>query len=457
MNDFCQRLSEWTISRTWAGMSVLAQQRSRHLLIDTIGCALGGRGHPAVEQASKVAESLFGSASPTSVGLGSGVRRSTLGSTLDSGSAIRALDLNDFYWGPGLGGHPSDIFAVALAVSEEADRSVTDLLCAVSAGYEFYTRLMDLMRAGDPPWAWDHTSACAPSSALICGILLDLDKEELTEAIAISIARSPVFSALRAGKISSVKAAAPALGEIDGLIATRLAQAGMTGPKDSVVGPRGLEAIILPGMDIEKILPEASHQERVLDITIKRFPCMGTGQSAAAAAIELRKRLDGNINLIASIDMDVSDSGIVRRQTSDIYRKPDRRETADHSFYAIFGMALADGKLEPSQFASRRWADSDVVSIIDKLKLHPTLPGEREGIFPARANAKLHDGRVLVIDMPYAPGHRLNPIDENAVTEKYRAFAYSKIGKTNAESILDRILDENKVTMVRDVMAFCTS
>ena len=414
MDDFCARLARWTLAQRWQDLSADAQERARHLLLDTIGCALGGRGHPAVSQSVSIAETVFdGRAIAT--GLGSGMRRSLLGAILDSGAAIRALDLNDFYWGPGLGGHPSDIFATGFAIAEETDSTIADLLNAVAAGYEFYTRLMDLMRAGDPPWAWDHTCACAPSAAIIAGLLLKLDEKQLAEALAISLARAPVFSALRAGKISSVKAAAPALGQIDGVLAVRLAQAGMTGPKEAVAGARGLEAIIVPGADIARILPPECAESRLLDITIKRFPCMGTGQAATATAVELRRCLNGEIDRIASIDMEVSDSGIVRRQTADIYRRPDRRETADHSFYAIFGMALADGKLEAAQFAAGRWMQPDVVSIVERLTLRPTLPGEAEGLFPARAHVTLLDGSKLTVDMPYAPGHRLNPIGEAGV------------------------------------------
>ncbi len=455
-DDFCARLADWALTQRWTRMSAQAQTRVRHLLVDTIGCALGGRPHPAVAQAASVAASLFG-AGGVATGLGSGRRQSSLGAILDSGAAIRALDLNDFYWGPGLGGHPSDIFATGFAAAEEADRPVADLLCAVATGYEFYTRLMDLMRAGDPPWAWDHTCACAPSAALICGLLYGLEAPQLTEALAIALARAPVFSALRAGKISSVKAAAPALGQIDGVLAVRLAQAGMTGPKDAVAGARGLEAIIVPGADIAHIVPQAGDAERVLDITVKRFPCMGTGQAATATAVELRRRLGGHVEAIKSIDMEVSDSGIVRRQTADVYRRPDRRETADHSFYAIFGMALADGKLEAAQFAARRWTDPDVVSIIERLTLRPTLPGESEGVFPARAHVSLLDGTTLVVDMPYAPGHRLNPIDEAGIAEKYLSFAAPAIGEDKAGRVLSLCLDRARDAPVREVLALCAS
>jgi 2-methylcitrate dehydratase len=457
MDDVCGRLADWVLNRRWNHISSPAQDKARHLLIDTLACALGGRRHPAVFQAASVAAHLSGNpmGGAVATGLGSGARLSTFGAILDSGAAIRALDLNDFYWGPGLGGHPSDIFAVGLAVAEEVDCRLSEMLCAVSAGYELYTRLMDLMRPGDPPWPWDHTSACGPAAALISGRLLGLDRTQLAEAFAIAAARAPVLSALRAGKISSSKAVAPALGEIDGLLATRLAQVGVTGPREVIAGPRGLEAIIVPGADLDHLIPLDSEHERVLDITIKRFPCMGTGQAATATAVELQRQLRGRTAEISAVELELSDSAIVRRQTADVYRRPDRRETADHSFYAIFGMALADGRLEPAQFAARRWADPDVVAIIDKLELIPDLPGADEGIFSAKASLALKDGTTLNVDTPYAPGHRLNPVSEHQLVEKFRVFAEPVIGDEQTTRILQSCLARSEDPPVRQIIAHC--
>ncbi len=457
MEDICGRLADWAIDSSWKTLAAPAQVRIRELLIDTLACAFGGRPHPAVAQAAKVASNLTSSQSTDrhATGLGSGRRLSTMGAILDNGAAIRALDLNDFYWGPGLGGHPSDVFASAIAIAEEADSSIDECLAAAAVGYEFFTRLMDLMRAGDPPWAWDHTSACGPAAALIAGRLLKLDRETLAQALAISIARAPVFSGFRAGKISSAKAAAPAMAQMDGLLAVQLAMAGMTGPREVMAGPRGLEAIIVEGSDINHLIPKPDDPHRVLDITVKRFPCMGTGQATTATAVELHRKLAGRISDIAGILLHVSDSGIVRRQTADVYRRPDRRETADHSFYAIFGIALVDGHLEPSQFAARRWEDADVASVIDKLQLSPDLPGEAEGIFPARAHVTMKDGSTLDVDMPYAPGHRLNPLSEEQMCDKFRTFATPAIGASRVDGILKTCLDRSGKTTIRDLMKFC--
>jgi len=451
MNDLCERLADWSATWNWNRLSEPAREMMRRLFLDTLGCALGARDHPAVHQSAVVARSITGLAVAT--GLGSGSRLSVLAATLDSGSAIRALDLNDFYWGPGQGGHPSDIFAVAIAVAEETGATVGDMLAAVAAGYEVYTRLGDLMPAGTNAWAWDHTTCCAMSTALICGRLYGLDRTQLAEALAIAAARSPVFSGLRAGRISSAKAAVPALAQMDAFLATQLARAGMTGPREAIEGPRGLLAIVGPGSDIGHLLPSPEDEERVLAITIKRFPSMGTSQASTAAAVELHRRLGGNIAGIDKLTIRLSDAGIVQRQTADVYRRPDRRETADHSFYALFAMALLDGRLEAAQFAADRWKQPDALAVIDRMTLVPDLPGASEGVFSAIATAVLDNGETVVVEMPYAPGHPRNPLDDVATAEKFRSFAEPVLGREGAGCVIDACGPASDGRQVREIVS----
>ncbi len=450
MSDICERLAEWSARVEWRGISTPARDMARRLFLDTLGCAIGAREHPAVHQAATVARVLGGG--PVALGLGSGTRAGVPAAILDSGAAIRALDLNDFYWGPGLGGHPSDIFAVALAVAEETGATVGDMLAAIVAGYEVYTRMTDLFPAGPTPWPWDHTTACALSTALICGRLYGLDQAQQAEALAIAAARAPAFSALRAGRISSVKAAVPAMAQMDAWLATRLAMAGMTGPRgDAITGPRGLSAVTGPDADLGHLVPAGGEPERVLAITIKRFPCMGTGQAATAAALELHRRLGGRTDRIRALTLRIADAGITRRQTADVYRRPDRRETADHSFYALFAMAALDGRLTAGQFAAARWRDPEAVAIIDGMTLVPDLPGEEEGIFAAHVTATLAEGAPVVVDMPYAPGHPRNPLDDAETARKFRECAEPAVGAEQAGRIIAACGPQSDAAPVREV------
>ena len=45
-------------------------------------------------------------------------------------------------------------------------------------------------------------------------------------------------------------------------------------------------------------------------------------------------------------------------------RRPESRETADHSFYFLVAAALLDGELTPRQFENERWTDPAVIDLM---------------------------------------------------------------------------------------------
>ena len=391
----CREVAAWSCGLSWDGLPTAVRTRAVDLLLDTVGCALAARGHPAVVQAANAAD-LFGAAGGCT-GLGGSRNVSALAAILESGAAIRALDYNDFYWGAGFGGHPSDLFASALAIAEAADASVGRMLCAVVAGYEVYCRLLDQMEAALP---FDHTAACAMASAVMAGLVADMGQVRLADAIAIAAVRAPVLSGLRYGRISSTKAVAPALAQIDGVIAARLAAEGFTGPVEAVDTSNGLAAILRDDGQTARLAPRPHEGMRILDVAVKRYPCIGTAQAAVSGAADVHRRLAGNVAGVRRISVRLTGNHTVRHQVGDVYRRPDRRETADHSFYAVIAMALADGDLSASQFEAERWRQADVVDLIDRMDLAADLPGAEEGRFAASMAVTCADGRSIEVDVP---------------------------------------------------------
>jgi 2-methylcitrate dehydratase len=369
-------------------------------------------------------------------------RRSTYDTVVDSGSAIGALDYNDFYWGPGMGGHPSDILAAALVFAERLDRSVTDMLDAAAAGYELYIRLLDLMDARAP---FDHTTAGGFSSAAIAGLLLGLDDEALAHALAIVLAQGPALSALRQGQIAEVKAAAGAFACGSGVAAAQLAAAGMTGPRAAIGGSNGLGAMIRPDAAVDRLLLSDRSEPKLLDVAIKRIPCIGTAQAAVFGAIELNRMAAGEG--IKSITVRLADNPVVSHQTGDTYRRPMNRETADHSFYALIAMAVVDGGLTLAQFDNRIWLDGDVLAVIDRLGLTAASPGATEGQFAAHYAVALSNRTRLSFEVAHAPGHPRKPLTFDGAMKKFRDCASGLLRHDAADTLEDALNDPMEVSV----------
>ena len=195
----------------------------------------------------------------------------------------------------------------------------------------------------------------------------------------------------------------------------------MTGPRAAIGGPNGLGALVRPGMDLDGLPLDRSREPKLLDVAIKRFPCIGTAQAAVFGAIELNRMADWQD--LRSIAVRLADNPVVSHQTGDTYRRPMSRETADHSFYALIAMAAVDGDLTLSQFDEGRWLDDDVRAVMDRLTLTADLPGATEGQFAAHYDVGLSKGTHLSFEAPCAPGHPRKPLPFDVAMKKFRDCA----------------------------------
>ncbi|MFO1191055.1 MAG: MmgE/PrpD family protein [Rhodoferax sp.] len=427
--------------------SAQGQAHARALLLDTLGCALAARSHAAVVKAAVAAQALAQGDAAT--GLGSGRRRAVLGAILDTGAAIRALDFNDFYWGPGIGGHPSDLFAVSLALAESTQADLGQLLEATIVGYALYLRLLDRMA---PDGAFDHTTAMTLGAAAIAARLGRLDRSATGHALAMALVRGPSLSAMRHGAISEAKATAPAVAAISGVIAAQLAQAGISGPVAACLGPVGLAGWLGPEQDIAGLAGPGPLDAHLLGVSIKRFPCIGTAQAAVAGALALREQARALGASIRSVDVQLVRTALIEHQTSAAYARPRDRETADHSFFSLLALALCDGDLQPAQFAARRYGDADVVDMSTRLRFGYELQRRAPGLFPARLEATLDDGRRITADVPYPPGHPQHPLDRAALLAKWQALTADCLAPATAHTIAELCLHAPASHSVSDLI-----
>src|SRR4051812_22455365 len=108
--------------------------RCREILVDTLGCAIGGRDGVAAQVARSYP------AAPTGeVGAGIGSRH---GAAIDiaafwNSGMIRTLDFNDSL----SGGHPSDMIGALAAMAPAANASGGAMLAAIAVAYEIYSRI----------------------------------------------------------------------------------------------------------------------------------------------------------------------------------------------------------------------------------------------------------------------------------------------------------------------------
>src|SRR5215470_4393224 len=123
----------WVAKLKYEDLPPEAVHRAKQVLLDTIGCALGGVNADPVRIARQVVELEGGKPQATVIGVGSKV--SCEQAAFLNGMALRYLDYND-YAALGSPHHCSINVAPALAVAEMQGLTGKDLLLGIIVAYE---------------------------------------------------------------------------------------------------------------------------------------------------------------------------------------------------------------------------------------------------------------------------------------------------------------------------------
>lgn len=450
------KLARWVRRFDKESVHPAALRQAKLLTLDTIGCGLAGR-EEAVSSAVLGMMGFAGGNAQCSI-IGTGWKTTPTNAVLANGVLIRVLDLNDYVigglsGGMQIGGHPSDNIPVALAFGEMLNRPGRDVLAAIVIGYEVYGRLREMMARDS---CWDGVTISGFSAPAMAGFLMGLDETRLAHAIALGAARAPTSAAVRSGDVSGAKSVANALVAQSGVIATRLAEHGVTGPLDILDQERGLEDVFtrpegLSGVDVplaERCYIMMSH--------MKAYPCVATGQSAVAAALKLHKDVRGNLDSAQRIDVIMADYPFVRRQQEDRHRQhPDSREGADHSFNFVVAAALLDGEFGLAQYDGERWTDPRIKALMGKMVMmgDPSWAARAPGSYPCAIRVVGKDGQEQMAEVPFPPGFSRNGIDEDVVVEKFHRSAATALDKAARERVIAAVLDLDKGGTLNTVFA----
>jgi 2-methylcitrate dehydratase len=438
-------MAAWVAGVRSEDFSQRALEQAKLVLLDTIGCGFAALGD---ESARAVVETVaaFGE-QPRCTVLGHERKMSAPSAVLANGTLIRVLDLNDYVVGGhplsgARGGHPSDNIPVALAAAELAHASGRDLLAAILLGYEIYGRGKALMQTDS---IWDGITISGLAAPAMAGWLLKLDEEKLAHAIALSAARAPTPVAVREGRISAAKSIANALIAQNGIQAALLAARGVTGPLDLFEAERGLKVVFAhapasAGDVLGVPLPAESFISRV---AIKAYPCFAGAQCAVAAAIALHRRVEGNIDRLASIHVKLADLPIVRRQVSDPGRiAPRSREAADHSLQFLIAVALIDGTFGLAQFDNERWNDPQVSALMARLQMTTDADLARRAgeTYPCVLSTTDHDGRAYDVEILGPPGFSPRGPDAGSVLEKFSRITASRLARAARDRVITCVM-----------------
>ena len=436
MTTIVEQLSAYAAALRYEELPPEVVQQARRLIIDSVGCALGGYTSEPARIAREIAGTVTSSVPATVIG--SGQRSSLDLATFANGVMLRFLDFNDGYTSTGESGHPSDSIAPILTIAEALGRSGKEVITATVLAYEVFCRVCDEVDL--KPLGFDHVTVGGIASAAAAARLFDLPEKTIAETLNLGIAPNIALYQTRIGHVSMWKGCAYANASRNAVFAAMLASRGMTGPAPIFEGVGGyFKAVARAPFQLAKLGGRA-HAFKIMECSIKRYPLGQYSQTVVQAALELRAKI-ASADEIAEIHIETV-SAAVRLMAGDPEKwTPATRETADHSMPYTVAVALIHGGVESRHFDERYLRDPAILALAQRVKVTVSAEADKHMPHAMRCYFALTTkaGATHTALVDYHKGHYKNPMTDAEIEGKFRPLAAQVLSTAQTGRLLEKL------------------
>jgi len=442
-------LCDYALKLSYRDLPQEVIRRTKHIVMDTVGCALGGAESPPAKIA-RAAASEITSASPSTV-LISGQKTSPDLAAFANGVMIRYLDFNDTYAGSPTC-HPSDLLAPVLAVVDARNGSGKDVILGTVLGYEVLCGLIDA-GAKERGHSWDQSTYGVIAAAVLAAKLFGHTKEQMANAISLAISSHISLEQIRRGQISHWKGCALANASRNAVFCAMLAAKGMTGPEEAFEGKAGF--LNSTGIHFEiRPFADSADTYRIMKARLKAFPSGYFSQSAVEAILNLRSQIP-DLDDIKEIRLQTFPAGYEVMGSGEANWQPETRESADHSLPFVMAVALMEGIVEIRHYDQMYYKRSDVRALMQKIKVR--IGEEPVAAWPEVplniVDVEMKSGKVLSTKVAYHLGHFKRWMTDEERERKFRPLAEPLLPKRQIDDLLACLRRLDEVEQVSELIS----
>jgi 2-methylcitrate dehydratase PrpD len=430
------------------------KKRAKYLILDNIGCVLGGTQTETGKKYLALARSMGGGNEVTV--LGSGDRVSCLTGGYVNGQLANILDFDDTYdfYSPA---HPGiGIVQTALAVGEAVGASGKEMLTAVILGYE---SCMHVGRAaGAIFWKTPFIYPFALGTAVVSARLLKFDRQQIADAIrqAGMWSSAPTrrkFDVESNLLITDVKNNAGGVVS-EGITAAYRAQQGFTCGEHFLEGD--FKKWFLAGGELtgyNMLLNGPGKIYRIMEVCFKPTPSCRFSHPAVTALWTALNRQPVKEEDVKEIVF----KGVVRLN----FPKWENMLQAQFSMYCILSLTALGVEPGPGWYVTGRFNDDDVRKLAKKIKLENDPEAEklemRESKFKCSVKVVFRDGTCKEATIHHAKGAPGNPMTEEELQTKFRANTIALFPESRVTKIVDTVLNLEEVPRLTTLMKMLSS
>jgi 2-methylcitrate dehydratase PrpD len=400
-------------------LSPAARNEGRRGVLDWIGCALAGSGHPTVEKLIAVLEEAGGR--PQARILGRNLRLGFLDAPLANGQMGHILDFDDTHMGGVVLHASSPILAALFALAERKTVSGADLMLAYAVGFEAGVRT-GRAAPGHHKGGWHLTGTLGSIAAgVAAGKLIGLGGQRLTYAMGIAATQAGGMQQNRGTSCKSFHAGKAAA---NGVLAALLAERGFDSTQEIVEGRRGFSRIYSDVAQIDALTAGLGGTWVIETNGHKPYACGVVLHPLIDAMIALRNRDRIAPEAVREIRLRVHPFVL---SITDVVEPLSGLQSKFSTVHSA-AVALVDGAAGIAQYSDIKARDPVVAALRRKVK---AAADESLGKDEAHA-AIITAAGAHEVHIAHASGTAANPMSNSAIEAKFLANAIPVIGADRA-------------------------
>jgi 2-methylcitrate dehydratase PrpD len=390
---------------------------ARRSLFNVLGTTIGAARTPAVD-------ALLAAATPGDIALpGRSAGVSAYWAALVVGTAAHLDDYDDTHLATVI--HPgAATLATMLSLRPELDLPGDAYLTAFALGCESQLRIGNAISPNHYDRGWHITGTCGVfGAAVTAALLLGLDAAQTEAALALA---STMVLGHREGFGSMTKPFHPGKAAVNGVLAARLAAAGLTGAADPL-GPTGVLAVFADSIDEADLFGSWEHDWELELNTFKPYPCGIVAHPVIDAAVGASVQVNDPAAITA---VRIGCHPLVPELMGN--QRPTDGLQARFSAYHAAAVGLLDGQVGLPQFADPRVRSADATRLRDLITLVPGDVARDEAAITVTSG----DAPPVELHVPHARGSVARPLTDDELFDKVDRLVTPVLGAGAAAGVL---------------------
>jgi 2-methylcitrate dehydratase PrpD len=453
--EYTKKLAGYAVDLKYEDLPKEVIEQAKLLTLHTTGVALASYPTEQGKKAIALAKDMGGEKRESTI-FGDGGKVPCLVAGFVNGTLADALDWEDCSWT----GHPSSgAIPAALAVGERVKASGKQVITSVVAGYELYERIaMAVQPSREFGWmtkGWGLTSWVIYASAIPAAKLLNLDKEQMENVIAIAGALTPIVNVKAHLARTDFYHYQWGMSCMNGITAALMGESGITRFPDFLDGDSGYWVTVSDKCDWEWYDKNLGKDYLIMETYFKHWP----------TNMWINQPLDGIDAIMKKYKVkaeDVEQIIVAPEVENRMAHKPEGYGSIMDAQFSIpycIAVLMLDPEPGPNWYTEERRRDPRVLELASKVKAEGPVVTLQEAFEQFRAGEYLFisiqvrtkDGRVLKEDVPLPIGHPRNRMSTDEFRSRFRRAASFALKPEKIEKAIDMILNLEEVEDISEV------